>query len=66
MTNAEIEFIMDAIESTASHFQEWAQDYKYDLVTNEFNYHGFAEEKDGEVEKLLDLVFEKHVAFRHE
>jgi selenocysteine lyase/cysteine desulfurase len=36
MTDQEIEFIMDAIESTASNFREWMTDYCYDRSTNEY------------------------------
>lgn len=36
MTNAEIDFIMDAIHLTAMHFIEWARDYRYDAASNEF------------------------------
>jgi len=36
MTNAEIDFIMDAIESTASRFEDWAKDYNYCSVSNEY------------------------------
>jgi selenocysteine lyase/cysteine desulfurase len=40
MTNAEIDFIMDAIELTASHFQEWMTDYTYDPGSNEYLFNG--------------------------
>ncbi|MEI9918437.1 MAG: aminotransferase class V-fold PLP-dependent enzyme [Bacteroidota bacterium] len=36
MTNHELEFIMDAIELTASNFRAWMADYEYDPSTNEF------------------------------
>jgi len=36
MTDEEIEFIMDAIESTASNFREWMSDYYYDTASNEY------------------------------
>ena len=36
MTNREIEFIMDAIESTASRFREWMTEYHYDSLSNEY------------------------------
>jgi selenocysteine lyase/cysteine desulfurase len=36
MTGQEIEFIMDAIESTASNFREWMTDYYYDTSSNEY------------------------------
>ena len=41
MTNAEIDFIMDAIELTASHFQEWMKDYIYNPESNEYSFKGF-------------------------
>ena len=37
MTNKELEFIMDAIESTALNFREWMTDYEYNPSTNEFD-----------------------------
>jgi selenocysteine lyase/cysteine desulfurase len=40
MTNAEIDFIMDSIESTAAHFQEWGNVYTYDSVSNEYVFKG--------------------------
>jgi selenocysteine lyase/cysteine desulfurase len=36
MTNQEVEFIMDAIESTAVNFREWGSGYAYDQSSNEF------------------------------
>lgn len=36
MTDAGINFIMDAIEKTALHFEEWGEDYIYDEKTNEY------------------------------
>lgn len=36
MTDHEVAFIMDAIESTASNFREWVADYHYDASSNEF------------------------------
>ena len=36
LTNSEIEFIMDAIESTASNFKEWMTDYYYNAASNEY------------------------------
>ena len=41
MTNSEIDFIMDAIESTASHFQEWIKDYTYNAEANEYFFNGY-------------------------
>ena len=50
MTNAEINFIMDAIALTASHFREWMKDYGYDPVSNEFSFKGFKAKEQARVE----------------
>jgi hypothetical protein len=47
MSNAEIDFIMDAIELTASNFREWMKDYTYDPGSNEYLFNGMdAREQD--------------------
>jgi len=38
MSNAELEFIVDSLEKLAASFEEWGNDYEYDLHTNEFKY----------------------------
>ncbi|RFS24709.1 aminotransferase class V-fold PLP-dependent enzyme [Chitinophaga silvatica] len=38
MTNAEIHFILDALEITIENIQEWEKDYYYDRYTNEYYY----------------------------
>ena len=40
MTNAEIDFIMDAIELTAARFQEWEKDYIHDQESGEYVFEG--------------------------
>ena len=40
MTNAEIDFIMNAIELTALHFREWTKDYVYNSKSNEYTFKG--------------------------
>ncbi|HET7003326.1 MAG TPA: aminotransferase class V-fold PLP-dependent enzyme, partial [Puia sp.] len=40
MSGAEINFIMDSIEETAHHFQEWSEDYTYIKELNEFVFNG--------------------------
>lgn len=40
MTNAEVNWIMNAIELTAAHFQDWAKDYAYDAESNEYFFKG--------------------------
>ena len=42
MTNAEINYMMDAIESTAMRFKEWEKDYAYCAETNEYHFKAFA------------------------
>jgi selenocysteine lyase/cysteine desulfurase len=40
MTNAEINFILDAIEITVANIQEWEKDYYYDNSSNEYFFNG--------------------------
>jgi selenocysteine lyase/cysteine desulfurase len=40
MTNAEIDFIMDAIVLTAANFQKWAEDFIYDPGSNQYLFKG--------------------------
>jgi selenocysteine lyase/cysteine desulfurase len=56
MTNAEVSFIMDAIELTASRFEEWAQDYVYDYETNEYSFKGIEITEQGRVEGWFKAV----------
>jgi hypothetical protein len=45
MTNAEAQYIVDAIRSLAAEHRVWAGDYRYSSRTNEFT-HGSASEHD--------------------
>jgi selenocysteine lyase/cysteine desulfurase len=56
MTNAEIDFIMDAIELTAAHFEEWGRDYTYDVETNEYTFKGFEGNVQSKVEDWFDVA----------
>jgi selenocysteine lyase/cysteine desulfurase len=47
MTNAEIDFIMSAIELTATHFHVWMKDYIYDTECNEYSFKGIETEAQG-------------------
>jgi len=49
MTNAEVNYIMDAIESTAMRFKEWEKDYAYCAETNEYHFKAFAKNAAGGV-----------------
>jgi selenocysteine lyase/cysteine desulfurase len=50
MTNAEIDFIMDAVELTASYYGKWMKDYKYDPASNEYSFKGMKVREDKRVE----------------
>ena len=54
MTDAEIVYILDAIEATAAQFKAWQQDYEYDPETNEYTFKGQA---DG-VAEMIDAWFD--------
>jgi selenocysteine lyase/cysteine desulfurase len=56
MTNAEIDFIMDAIELTAGHFREWMKDYIYDPVSNEYSFKGIEVKQDGKFGNWFDVL----------
>jgi selenocysteine lyase/cysteine desulfurase len=55
MTNVEIDFIMDAIELTASHFQEWSKDYTYDPESNEYAFIGMEPKEQGLIEDWFNI-----------
>jgi hypothetical protein len=56
MSNAAIEFIMDAIELTAGHFQEWMKDYRYDTASNEYLFKGIISKEQDEIENWFDVT----------
>ena len=55
MTNAEVDFIMDAIELTASHFQIWMEDYDYNPESNEYSFKGMDAEEQGTIENWFHV-----------
>jgi selenocysteine lyase/cysteine desulfurase len=55
MTDAEIDFMMDAIELTASHFQEWMKDYIYDPASNEYSFKGIGSKELGRIEDWFNV-----------
>ena len=55
MTNAEIDFIMDAIELTAFHFQDWMKDYTYDPGSNEYSFKEFEAKEQGRIEDWFNV-----------
>ena len=56
MTDAEIGFIMDAIEITAMRFREWSKDYSYDPGTNEFSFIGARVQEQDKIEEWFKLT----------
>ena len=56
MTNAEIDFIMDAGELTASNFAEWGEDYIYDAESNEYVFKGIEGREKERVEDWFDVA----------
>jgi len=55
-TDAEIDFIMDAIELTASNYDEWAQDYSYDPISNEYLFKGYKTNEPAIAEDWFNLT----------
>ncbi len=55
MTNAEIDFIMDAIELTASNFQEWMKDYIYDPAFNEYSFKGIEAKEQSRIDGWFNV-----------
>jgi len=55
MTNAEIDFIMDAIELTATNFTGWRRDYTYDASSNECVFKEFKQTEERLVEDWFDV-----------
>ncbi len=55
MSNAEIYFIMDAIELTASHFQKWMKDYTYNVECDEYSFKGFKPKEKSRVEDWFNF-----------
>lgn len=54
MTDAEVDFVLDALEAVYHNHQEWAQDYEYNTHTNEFSYRNQPGHKSGLVEGWFD------------
>jgi selenocysteine lyase/cysteine desulfurase len=55
MTNAEIDFIMDAIGLTASHFQEWMKDYRFDRGSGEYSFKGSEAKEHCKIEDWFNI-----------
>ena len=55
MTNTEIDFLMDAVELTVTHFQAWMKDYIYDPATNEYSFKGMEAKEQGRVKNWFNV-----------
>ncbi len=56
MTNKEIHFIMDAIESTACNFGRWSREYTYDPATNEYAFKYLRPGEEYKVDRWFDVA----------
>ncbi len=56
MTNEEIDFIMDAIELTASQYQKWKEDYSYDPESNEYSFKRMPVKEQSRIEKWYSVA----------
>jgi len=54
ISNVDIDFIMDAVETTATHFKEWEKDYTYDAASNDYSFKGFKAKEQEMVENWFD------------
>jgi selenocysteine lyase/cysteine desulfurase len=61
MTNREIDFIMDAIELTAAHFQEWVNDYIYNPKSGEYSFRGWDAREHCRIADWFNVRFETSV-----
>ncbi|UPK69826.1 aminotransferase class V-fold PLP-dependent enzyme [Chitinophaga filiformis] len=55
MTNAEINFILDAIEITVANIHEWEKDYYYDHNSNEYFFKGEADGVGRKISEWFDV-----------
>jgi selenocysteine lyase/cysteine desulfurase len=56
MANEEIDFIMDAIELTASNFREWMKDYTYNATNNEYSFNGIEAKEQRKIEDWFNVI----------
>jgi len=55
MTDAEIEFMLDAIELTAAHWHTWAKDYHYDAGSGQYFYRDVESTGKSRIEKWFTI-----------
>jgi selenocysteine lyase/cysteine desulfurase len=61
MTDDEIEFILNAIELTASNFREWMMDYDYDTASNEYTIKERSAKEEYSVEGWFKIEYQMEV-----
>ncbi len=54
MTDEELEVIIDAIKQIAKNHEEWAKDYRYNTISNEF-YHHQEEDRDEQIKEWFSF-----------
>lgn len=54
MTDEEVEFIINAIEQVALHYQEWKKEYVYDADTNEYHHGSYIDNTAVEVNRWFE------------
>lgn len=55
MTDAELDFVLDALAQTVENIEAWSADYRYDKLTNEFSHRHFANPTDAMVEQWFEM-----------
>jgi selenocysteine lyase/cysteine desulfurase len=56
LSNVDVEFIMDAIETTALHFKNWALDYIYDAASDDYTFKGFEAREKHRVDDWFNVL----------
>ena len=55
MTNAEVDFMMDALELTASRFRDWMKDYVYNPESNNYSFKGIEANEQSRIEDWFNV-----------
>lgn len=56
LSDADIEYILNALEQLARQHRKWAEDYTYNIHSNEFQFNNFPDEEKKLVEKWFDSI----------
>jgi hypothetical protein len=55
MTDAEVEFMLDAIELTAAYWRTWAKDYRYEAGSGQYLYREVESTEKSRIEKWFTI-----------